>query len=141
MINLYVVGLFFVGVVLAEIHNQLVVLRIMPLSSSVSTVFWSGCTSPSSGASGFSSSIISIVWEPPDIRFALCVNSASIPAISSRLQLFGLDGANMFLCDCGSYLLRMVPGLAEISLLSTSLLVFGLLLLLRIISIISQEAP
>ena len=60
----------------------------------------------------------------PPIRFALSVSSASVSAISSRLLLSGLDSANIVRCDCGSYLLRMISDLANVSLLSTSLRVF-----------------
>ena len=101
----------------------------MELSSAVCTVFCFACSSPSSIASGSFASAYFIGRYPPPSRFALSVSLGSVSAACFRLLLFGLDGANIVHCDYGSYLFRIAPGVAMVSLPSTCLCVSGLSLL------------
>ena len=133
---LYIVSLLSVGVVFTEVDDRFVVSRIMTLSFSVSTLFWSACTSGASDSS--SPSINSIGWQPPPGRYALCASSASISATFFRCFLFGLYGANIVPWDYVSYRLLIIPGLDSVSLLSAIFLFSELLFLLRITSIISR---
>ena len=110
------------------------------LSTSVSTGFSSTLISPSSRISASSSSSCnSSGGYPPRSRFALCVSSASISPLSSRFLCLVLKTRRPFSVNWVSYLLGSVPGLACPSALSTSLLVSGHSLFLRIMLIISRK--